>query len=213
LEKQLREGWREVLVLGIEHSIMQDKKLTVEEKISVHDFLLGEPIKTVTAGFIKAESNKKAKEKTLEWIETTGDKIIYREDIGEVVFDRAGVKTSFEHRIYQNKLDALPAIPDVIEKGKIIDISSDFDGKPIKNTLIAAPIQIGERPEILVVRLRMIKGHNNKFYVHDIFIADKMLKNKGNTIKAGSAGKPVGGSSKSIAHIVTILHDILTVKA
>jgi hypothetical protein len=196
----------------IEHSIMQDKKLTVEEKISVRDFLLGEPIKTVTAGFIKAESNKKAKEKTLEWIETTGDKIIYREDIGEVVFDRAGVKTSFEHRIYQNKLDALPAIPDVIEKGNIIDISSDFDGKPIKNTLIAAPIQIGEKPEILVVRLRMIKGHHNKFYVHDIFIADKMLKNKGNTIKAGSAGKPVGGSSKSIAHIVTILHDILTVK-
>ena len=50
-----------------------------------------------------------------------------RKDIGEVVFDRAGVKTSFEHRIYQNKLDALPAIPDVIEKGKIIDISNDFD--------------------------------------------------------------------------------------
>ena len=86
-------------------AVLQAKTLTIEEKIVIHDFLLGEPIKTVTAGFIKAESNKKAKEKTLEWIETTGDKIIYREDIGEVVFDRAGVKTSFEHRIYQNKLD------------------------------------------------------------------------------------------------------------
>jgi hypothetical protein len=149
---------------------------------------------------------------TLEWIAVTGSKIIYREDIGEVVFDRAGVKTSFEHRIYQNKLDALPAIPDVIEKGKIIDISNDFDGKPIKNTLIAGPIQIGDRLEILVVRLRMIKGHGNKFYVHDIFVADELLKKKGNTIKAGSAGNPVGGSSKSIAHIKNILHDILTVK-
>ena len=192
--------------------VLEDKKLTIEEKIKIHGFLLSKPIITVKAGFIKAESNKKAKEKTLEWIESTGRKIIHREDIGEVVFDRAGVKTSFEHRIYQNKLDALPAIPDVIEKGKIIDISSDFDGKPIKNTLIAAPIQIGQRHEILVVRLRMVKGHDNKFYVHDIFIADKMLKNKGNTIKAGSAGNPVGGSSKSIAHIKNILYDILTVK-
>jgi len=178
----------------------------------MHDFLLGDPVKKVMAGFIKAESNKKAKEKTLEWIETTGGKIINRDDIGEVVFDRAGVKTSFEHRIYQNKLDALPAIPDVIEKGVIIDISNDLDGKPIKNTLIAAPIQIGEQPKILVVRLRMAKGQKNKFYVHDIFIASKILNNKGNTVKAGSAGKPVGKPSKSIAHITTILHDILTVK-
>jgi hypothetical protein len=78
--------------------------------------------------------------------------------------------------------------------------------------LIAAPIQIGGKPEILVVRLRMVKGHDNKFYVHDIFIADKVLKNKGNTIKASSTGNPVGGSSKNIAHIKNILHDILTVK-
>jgi hypothetical protein len=58
----------------------------------------------------------------------------------------------------------------------------------------------------------MVKGHNNKFYVHDIFVADRTAKNKGNTIKAGSAGNPVGGPSKSIAHIISILHDILTVK-
>jgi hypothetical protein len=182
---------------------LKNKKLTIQEKIEIHDFLLNGPIKTVKASLIKAESNKKAKEKTLEWIAVTGSKTIYREDIGEVIFDRAGVKTSFEHRIYQNKLDALPAIPDVIENGKVIDISDDFEGKPIKNTLIAGPIQIGGKPEILIVRLRMVKGHGNKFYVHDIFVLDELLK-KVNTIKAGSAGTPVGESSKSIAHIKNI---------
>ena len=201
-----------VSAMNIQFDSIQNKKLTLDEKIEIHDFLLRGPIKTVKAGFIKAESNKKAKEKTLEWISAIGTKIIRRADIGEVVFDRAGVKTSFEHRIYQNKLDALPAIPDVIENGKIIDISNDFDGRPIKNTLIAGPIQIGDRLEILVVRLRMVKGHDNKFYVHDIFVADELLKNRGNAVKAGSAGKPVGGSSKSIAHAKNILHDILTVK-
>jgi hypothetical protein len=184
---------------------LHEKKLTQKEKIEVRDFLLKEPIKKVEEGFIQAESNKKVKEKTLEWIETTGRKTIYRADIGEVVFDRAGVKTSFEHRIYQNKLDALPAIPDVREKGKIIGISNDFDGKPIKNTLITGSIQIGERPEIVVVRLRMVKGHDNKFYVHDIFVIEELLKNKGNAVKAGSAGNPVGESGKSIAHIKTIV--------
>jgi len=57
----------------------------------------------------------------------------------------------------------------------------------------------------------MVKGHDNKFYVHDIFIADELLKNKGNTIKAGSAGTPVGESSKSIAYIKNILHKIMAV--
>jgi len=187
-------------MMNIQFDSLQNKKLTLEEKIEIHNFFLKCPIKTVKEGFIKAESNKKAKEKTLEWITMVGSKTIHREDIGEIIFDRAGVKTSFEHRIYQNKLDALPAIPDVIEKGKIIDISSDFGGKPIKNTLIAGPIQIGDKSEILVVRLRMVKGHNNKFYVHDIFV-NELLKNKGNTIKADSTGNPVGESSKSIAYI------------
>jgi len=192
--------------------LLKEKKLSNQEKIEIREFILRGPIKTVAEGFIKAESNKKAKEKALLWIEATGNKTIYRNDIGEVVFDRAGVKTSFEHRIYQNKLDALPAITDTIEKGKIIDISRDFDGKPIKNTLIVAPILIGQRLEILIVRLRMVKGHDNKLYVHDIFVMNELLKNKGNTIKAGSTGNPVGEPSKSIAHIKNILHDILTVK-
>jgi hypothetical protein len=58
----------------------------------------------------------------------------------------------------------------------------------------------------------MVKGHDNKFYVHDIFVADDLLKNIGNTIKAGSSGNPVGESSKSIAYIKNILRDILDVK-
>ena len=190
---------------------LKEKRLTHEEKVEIHDFLCGKPVKKVKKGFIIAESNKMAKDKTLKWIELIGDKTIFREDIGEVVFSRAGVKSSFEHRIYQNKLDALPAIPDAIKKGKVVDISNDFDGKPIKNTLIVAPIQIGENVKILTVRLRMIKGQDNKFYLHDIFVMRDMKK-KGNAVKAGSAGKPVGESSKSIAHIKNILHDILSVK-
>jgi len=45
-----------------------------------------------------------------------------------------------------------------------------------------------------------------------INITDVILKNKGNTVKAGSAGKPVGESSKSIAYIKSILLNIMTVK-
>ncbi|MCL2720461.1 MAG: hypothetical protein FWD47_03880 [Treponema sp.] len=191
--------------------LLKEKKLTENEKYDVSIFLNNDPIIKVEEYFIKAENNKEAKLKTLDWIEKIGNIIIRRDDIGEVSFSRSGVKTSFEHRIYQNKLDSLPAIPEVIKKGKVIDISNDFVGKPIKNTLITAPIQIGENRKILVVRLRMVKGQDNKFYVHDIFVMKDLIKNKGNTVKAGSAGKPVGESSKSIARIDNIIQDILSV--
>jgi len=192
--------------------LLNEKRLTEAGKIEIYNFLHNPPIVTVKEGLIKARNNKEAKEKTIEWIEKYGDKIIYRDDIGEVVFSRSGVKSSFEHRIYQNKLDSLPAIPIVIKKGKVVDISNDFDGKPIKNTLITAPIQIGDKLKIMVVRLRMVKGQDNKFYIHDILIMNDLIKNKGNTVKAGSAGKPVGESSKSIARIYNIMQDILSVK-
>jgi hypothetical protein len=47
--------------MNILFDFQQEKKLTVEEKIDIHDFLLKEPIKTVKAGFIKAENKKKPK--------------------------------------------------------------------------------------------------------------------------------------------------------
>jgi len=192
--------------------LLNEKKLNEAEKIEIYDYLFSSPIINVNEGFIKAKNNKEAKKKAIEWMEKFGDKIIYRDDIGDVVFSRSGVKSSFEHRIYQNKLDALPAIPIVIEKGKVIDISNDFDGKPIKNTLITAPIQIGNKQKIMVIRLRMVKGQDNKYYLHDILIIKDLIKNKSNAIKAGSTGKPVGESSKSIAHIYNIVQDILSVK-
>ena len=191
--------------------LLKEKKLTEKEKKEILEFLNGVPIIKVGENFIKAENNKEVKIKTIRWIEAIGSMNIYRDDIGEVIFSRSGIKTSFEHRIYQNKLDSLPAIPIVLEKGKVIDISNDFEGKPIKNTLIAAPIQIGDKPKILVIRLRMVKGQDNKFYVHDIFVMKDLIKNKGNTVKAGSAGKPVGKSSKSIARINNIMQEILSV--
>jgi len=58
----------------------------------------------------------------------------------------------------------------------------------------------------------MVKGHDNKFYVHDTFSVGELAKNKGNTIKAGGTGRPVGEPGKSIARIKNMLHDILTVK-
>jgi len=58
----------------------------------------------------------------------------------------------------------------------------------------------------------MVKGHDNKFYVHDTFTVGGLTRNKGNTIKAGGTGRPVGEPSKSIARIKNIPHDILTAK-
>ena len=72
--------------------LLNEKKLNEAEKIEIYDYLFSSPIINVNEGFIKAKNNKEAKKKAIEWMEKFGDKIIYRDDIGDVVFSRSGVK-------------------------------------------------------------------------------------------------------------------------
>jgi len=68
--------------------------------------------------------------------------------------------------------------------------------KPIKNTLITAPIQIGNEKRILIVRLRMVKGQDNKFYLHDIFVMKDFLKIR------TTLSKPVAQENLFVRHFL-----------
>ncbi|GHU16301.1 hypothetical protein FACS1894163_05410 [Spirochaetia bacterium] len=137
--------------------------------------------------------------------------VIKRFDIGDIEFSKTGVKNSLAHSFYPQKIDAIPAIPSVLELGKIIDISPDFDGKPLTNIFLAAPIRIGTVSKLLVVRIRRHAGGPNKFYVHDIYDVS-WAKKMSDTFKPGGSVQTVG-LSRSIAHIESILQTIFSVKS
>jgi hypothetical protein len=189
---------------------LQNKVLTIKEKTEVKAFLLGAFIIQVKEGVIKADANGTVIENAKKWAKSHAQEII-RQDIGKVVFDAGGVRNSLSHKFGQRKLDAVQAIPDAIKNGKVVSISDDFEGKPIKNIILAAPIQIGNNERsFLCVRLVKNIGSNNRLHIHEVFGIDD-LKNTAipfQTPGADLTARPQRG----IAIYLNILRDILDVK-
>jgi hypothetical protein len=189
---------------------LQNKVLTIKEKTEVKAFLLGAFIIQVKEGVIKADANGTVIENAKKWAKSHAQEII-RQDIGKVVFDAGGVRNSLSHKFGQRKLDAVQAIPDAIKNGKVVSISDDFDGKPIKNTILAVPIQIGNNERsFLCVRLVKNIGSDNRLHIHEVFDTDD-LKNTAIPFQTPGADLTVR-PQRGIAIYLNILRDILDVK-
>jgi hypothetical protein len=184
-------------------------KLTDAEKKAVQVFLSGDPAIRVRSGAIKADHEGTAIENARKWADLHKQTII-REDIGNVIFNGKGVKDSLSHGFGQRKLDAVQAIPEAIKLGKIVNVSTDFSGKPQKNIILMSPIQIGGDKSILAVRLVKNIGDENRFYIHEVVDIPDTTK-KGNTIRPPAldlTAHPQGG----IALYLNLLQDIFDVK-
>jgi hypothetical protein len=135
---------------------------------------------------------------------------ILREDIGKVVFDVGGVRDSLSHKFGKRKLDAVQAIPAAIKRGKVVRISDDYEGKPIKNVILIAPIQIDTDKSFLCVRLIKNIGNDNRLHIHEVF---DIMDIKNTAIPFQTPGTDITVSpQRGIAMYINILQDILAVK-
>jgi len=188
---------------------IKSKVLTAKEKAEVKVFLLGAPVIQVKEGAIKANENGTAIENAKRWAKNHTQEII-RSDIGKVVFDSGGVRNSLSHKFGQRKLDAVQAIPVAIKTGKIVSVSDDFEGKPIKNIILAAPIQIGNERSFLCIRLVKNIGNDNRLHIHEVFDIDDL---KNTAIPFQTPGTELTARpQRGIALYLNILRDILDVK-
>jgi hypothetical protein len=181
----------------------------MEPLAALRAFLLAPPVCTVSPGIIVGTDTATTRKAALAWA-AAHRVVVQRSDVGDIEFSKTGVKNSLAHSFYPQKIEAIPAIPRVLELGKVIDISPDFDGKPLTNIFIAAPIQIGTVSKLLVVRVRKHDGGSNKFYVHDLYDVTG-AKNMSDTFKPGGSVQTVG-LSRSVAHVESILQTIFSVK-
>ena len=186
-----------------------NKELSDDEKKEVREFLSGNHIITVQSGIIKADHEGTAIENACKWAELH-KQIIIRKDIGNIIFNKKGVKNSLSHGFGQRKLDAIQAVPKVIKSGKIVKISNDHYGKPQQNVIIMAPIVVGNIKSILAIRLVKNVGDDTRFYIHEVIEITEENK-KGNTTRPLALDltvSPQGGT----ALYINILQDIWNVK-
>jgi hypothetical protein len=119
------------------------------------------------------------------------------------------------HKPHPIDIQAIPALPEIMEKVKVLDVSRDDEGKPIKNIVAAAPILIDGEKYYLVLRLRQdltIRNEPPRFYTVAVEVIESANK-KATTLMTS----PIFDKSKGRIetggrdHLLNILYEALTV--
>ncbi len=139
-----------------------------------------------------AQSDKKLIDQVTEFFNSIGNKV-FRKNFGEVALTRSGARDSISHGIGREKAIAFAAVPDVIEKGQVIDEQANWKGRRYDTVTFGGRIKIAGQDYDMGV---IVKRYDNpamasKYYVHEVMLANK--EGEATTFKTGTEpAEPVG---------------------
>lgn len=131
-----------------------------------------EPVDTLTGNeFLKGETDliKQVEDYFNEIGNTATNEIL-----GDVALNRKGIKSSIGHGIGRMKAIAFRSVPDVIERGKIIDAQRNWKSRGYNTVVMAAPIEVGKEPYyVAAVIERNLGAESQRYYLHEVSVIKK----------------------------------------
>lgn len=114
------------------------------------------------------KGEKKLSEQILEFFESIGGKA-HNEVVGDVILNKRAIKDDMANGISRKKAVAFAAIPDVIEKGYVLDHQKNWKGRGYDSAAIGAKVKLAgeEYYELVIVKLK----NENHLYVHEVHTA------------------------------------------
>lgn len=140
-----------------------------------------------------------------DYFDSIGNKAVHP-ILGEVVLDKKGAKADIAHGIGRKKAAAFLAVPDVVEKGGLIDYRENWKDRGYDTAVLAAPVKIADQKYLMGVVLERRNGEN-QFYVHEVLAES----NEGatpfwtGTIKDGTPGDDAPS-------VLSLLQKVMNVK-
>lgn len=143
--------------------------------------------------------------KVSEFFESIGGSVNNKE-LGTISLRRRGIKNDVSHGIGREKAASFMAVPDILQKGKVVDYQTNWKGRGYDTAVIAAPIKIAGVDYLAGVCVKRTSADSN-FYVHEVL----PIKNEG-TMPFNRAALESVDSGGDAPSINSILLDILAVK-
>nr|WP_308034227.1 hypothetical protein [Neisseria lactamica] len=205
------EGARDAVSDGVLFSIYSND---ADKVARAADILTGSPVADIESGLIKRDENGKvianAREFIRKWLaENRPDGIFRHPEVGEVMLTVRGVKNSLSHFSADIHVDALPAVPYVLENSAVLEYSKDKNGDNVENVILAAPANIGGKRHYVVVRLRkdLKSGQKPQFYVVAAQLETDAQRETALAVETRSSrdGHIAGGKNR----LLNILHSAL----
>ena len=129
-----------------------------------------------------------------EFFDSIGNQV-YNDLLGNVELTKRGAKDSISHGLGRTKAAAFKAVPEIIQKGYLVDYQTNWKGRGYDTAVISAPVSIEGESYYAAVVVRRTKD-NQRFYLHEIDIEKKASRSTKATTaeKDVSSTKELGGS-------------------
>ena len=203
---------------GVLTALDEMSNLITEYQKENFKFLSGESVASVQSGQIKPDEQgrfiKSAINWFKDWLEKNKHSTEFENDqLGMVIIAPAGIKSAMSHKPRPIDVQALPVLPHVIKKARVISITKDDTGKPIENIILAAPIVVDGQRCYIVIRLRKyyeIKGEAPRYYTQAVAIETNTATSN-QTEHLGDKSLTRFGESGGRDRLLNVLHDALNV--
>ena len=203
---------------GVLTALDEMSNLITEYQKENFKFLSGESVASVQSGQIKPDEQgrfiKSAINWFKDWLEKNKHSTEFENDqLGMVIIAPAGIKSAMSHKPRPIDVQALPVLPHVIKKARVISITKDDTGKPIENIILAAPIVVDGQRCHIVIRLRKyyeIKGEAPRYYTQAVAIETNTATSN-QTEHLGDKSLTRFGESGGRDRLLNVLHDALNV--
>ncbi|MCE6003367.1 hypothetical protein KSB07_03205 [Acinetobacter junii] len=203
---------------GVLTALDEMSNLITEYQKENFKFLSGESVASVQSGQIKPDEQgrfiKSAINWFKDWLEKNKHSTEFENDqLGMVIIAPAGIKSAMSHKPRPIDVQALPVLPHVIKKARVISITKDDTGKPIENIILAAPIVVDGQRCYIVIRLRKyyeIKGEAPRYYTQAVAIETNTATSN-QTEHLGDKSLTRFGERGGRDRLLNVLHDALNV--
>lgn len=119
--------------------------------------------------------------------------------LGKIELNTKGIKASIHHGMNRAKIAAFTAVKDVIEKGRVVNLSLNWKGRGYDTAVICAPIEIAGKRYVCEVVARRLSDGRKDFYLHQVDISENVAATIWNPSPGVEQPRPAGTVNLIIA--------------
>ncbi|GHU03562.1 hypothetical protein AGMMS49960_18130 [Betaproteobacteria bacterium] len=177
------------------------------EAAAHRQFLEGDPVAELTGNEF-AQDGRKLTDKVPEWFNEKYSGHVTNPELGSVLLDADGVKTSLGHGpLYRNKAIGFAAVPNIIESGRILNRSDNWKGRGYATALIVAPIDIGGKRFVGAVVVKKSKDQQ-RFHLEEVYAMEYLQEaavKTGAVASSGEVGEPGAAHGDILSVLVPVM--------
>lgn len=211
--ERYRAGW-EVKDEKTEKYKLAHPELTTDEQLkknanSIQD---SDPITHLKGDEFTDWSQKELSEQVLEFYNSIGNKV-HNDVVGDVYLRKSSVKDDIAHGIGKNKAITFKAVPEVIENGKVIDVTKNWKNRGYDSVAIGGKISIdgGDRAGEYYMVCLLHVDNTNRMYLHEVrtIKTDEMRSKTGTSVGKTNLQLP-SANHPSILSLLNKMMDVNT---